>query len=167
MKRIFRAIAVVLLGVCLETSLVAQAIAPRTFRAVAGESHSGALRDGVPPMTAIISARTLPPLEFPIRVLTTSVPETLGLKLVIPPATPPGDYTVEVEGRGPAGRGIATRLQVRVDPVREAGGFRPSQLGLPSSCSMDFSLSATIPPARSRPPSIPSASSLPCCKRTA
>ena len=70
MKRVFRAITVAFLGVCLDGALVAQAIAPRTFRAVAGESRTGALRDGVPSMTAITSARTTPPLEFPIRVET-------------------------------------------------------------------------------------------------
>ena len=117
MKRAFTACAVVLLGVCLETSLVAQAIAPRKFRAVAGEARTAVLRDGVPPMAAIESTRTTPPLEFPIRVLPTAAPESPGLKLVIPPATPPGDYTVEVAGRGPDGRNISTTLQVTVDAV--------------------------------------------------
>ena len=76
-------------------------------------------------MTAITSARTTPPLEFPIRVLTT---EPTGMKLVIPPATPPGDYTVEIAGRGPEGRSISTALQVRVDAVTfspEAVAARP------------------------------------------
>ena len=125
MKRIFRAIAVVLLGVLLESALVAQASAPRTFRAVAGESRTAALNDGVPPMTAITSARTTPPLEFPIRVLTT---EPSGLKLVIPPATPPGDYTVEIAGPGPDGRSISTVLKITIDAVTfspEAIAARP------------------------------------------
>jgi hypothetical protein len=124
-KRIFRAIAVVLLGVLLESALVAQASAPRTFRAVAGESRTAALNDGVPPMTAITSARTTPPLEFPIRVLTT---EPSGLKLVIPPATPPGDYTVEIAGPGPDGRSISTVLKITIDAVTfspEAIAARP------------------------------------------
>src|ERR1017187_850943 len=116
-KHIFRICTVVFLGVCLESALVAQAIAPRTFRAVAGESRTGTLSDGVPPMTAITSTRTTPPLEFPIRVRTTSAPESSGLKLVIPPATPQGDYTVEVAGRGPDGRSISTTLWVTVDAV--------------------------------------------------
>ena len=125
MKRVFRAYAAVLLGLCLESTLVAQAIAPRTFRAVAGEARTAALNDGVPPMTAITSARTTPPLEFPIRVLTT---EPTGMKLVIPPATPPGDYTVEIEGRGPEGRNISTALKITVDAVTfspEAVAARP------------------------------------------
>jgi len=124
-KRIFRVYIAVFLGVCLDGTLVAQAIAPRTFRAVAGEARTAALNEGVPPMTAITSARTTPPLEFPIRVLTT---EPSGLKLVIPPATPPGDYTVEIAGRGPDGRSISTALQVRVDAVTfspEAVAVRP------------------------------------------
>lgn len=36
---------------------------------------------------------------------------------MIPPATPPADYTVEVSGRGPDGRIISTALRVTVDPV--------------------------------------------------
>ena len=114
-----------LLGVLLESALVAQASAPRTFRAVAGESRTAALNDGVPPMTAITSARTTPPLEFPIRVLTT---EPSGLKLVIPPATPPGDYTVEIAGPGPDGRSISTVLKITIDAVTfspEAIAARP------------------------------------------
>ena len=97
----------------------------RTFRAVAGESRTAALNDGVPPMTAITSARTTPPLEFPIRVLTT---EPSGLKLVIPPATPPGDYTVDIAGPGPDGRSISTVLKITIDAVTfspEAIAARP------------------------------------------
>ena len=105
------------LGACLEGALVAQAIAPRTFHAVAGEFRTATLRDGVPSMTAITSTRTTPLLEFPIRVLTTAAPEPPGLKLVIPPATPPGDYTIEVTGRGRDGRSISTTLQMKVEAV--------------------------------------------------
>ena len=74
-KLFARAYTIALVGVCLEGALAAQAIAPRTFRAVAGEARTAALNDGVPAMTAITSARTTPPLEFPIRVLTTAGPE--------------------------------------------------------------------------------------------
>ncbi len=125
MNHVFRVYTAFLLGVCLEGTLVAQAIAPRKFRAVAGEARTAALKEGVPPMTAITSARTTPPLEFPIRVLTT---EPTGMKLVIPPATPPGDYTVEIDGLGPEGRNISTALEITVDAVtfsREAVAARP------------------------------------------
>src|SRR5579864_1133518 len=121
-------LAVVFLGALLESALLGQAIAPRTFRAVAGEARTAALRDGIEPMTAITSTRTTPPLEFPIRVLTASAPEPAELKLVIPPATPPGNYTVEVAGRGPDGRSISTTLRVTVDAVtfsRAAVAARP------------------------------------------
>jgi len=107
----------VFLGFCLESALVAQAIAPRTFRAIAGETRTAALHDGVPLMTAVTSTRTTPALEFPIRVLTTVAPESPGLKLVIPPATPPGEYTVEVTGRDSGGRPLSVTLQVTVDAV--------------------------------------------------
>ncbi len=36
---------------------------------------------------------------------------------MIPPATPPGDYIVEVEGRDPDGRNTATSLRLTVDAV--------------------------------------------------
>jgi len=43
--------------------------------------------------------------------------ESSGLKFLIPPATPPGDYTIEVVGRGLDGRSISTALLVTVDAV--------------------------------------------------
>jgi uncharacterized protein (TIGR03437 family) len=107
----------VFLGACLESALVAQAIAPRTFRATAGEFRTATLRDGVPSMTTITSARTTPPLEFPIRVETTSALEPSGLRLVIPPATPAGKYTIDVAGDDEIGRPVSATLQVTVDAV--------------------------------------------------
>jgi len=115
-KRVYGAYKVLLLGFCLESTLVAQSIAPRTFRAVAGETRTAALSDGVPVMTTITSTRLMPPLEFPIRVLTISAPEP-RLRLVIPPATPPGEYTIEVAGRDGGGRSLSTALHVTVDAV--------------------------------------------------
>jgi pimeloyl-ACP methyl ester carboxylesterase len=108
--------AVVFLGFSLGVELFAQSIAPRTFRAVAGESRTAGLSDGVPFMTDIISVRTTPPLEFPIRVRT-NAPEPSGLRFVIPPATSPGEYFVEVTGRDAAGTTLATVLHVTVDAV--------------------------------------------------
>ena len=144
-------LAVVFLGAFLESALLGQSIAPRTFRAVAGEARTAALRDGIEPMTAITSTRTTPPLEFPIRVLTASAPEPSALKLVIPPATPPGNYTVEVAGRGPDGRGISTTLRVTVDAVtfsRSAVAVRPPVIllnGFQLICSDDAStLAASV-----------------------
>jgi len=124
-KLFARAFAVAALGFSLSGSLAAQAIAPRTFRAAAGEVRSATQRDGVPPVAAVTSATTTPPVEFPIRVETQ---EPFGLKLVIPPATPPGDYTVEIAGRGLDGRGMTTSLRITVDAVTftpEAVAARP------------------------------------------
>jgi pimeloyl-ACP methyl ester carboxylesterase len=95
---------------------------------MAGESRTATLHDGIPPMTAIASTRTTPPLQFPIRVETASVPEPLALRLVIPPATPPGDYAIELKGRNPEGRSISTTVHLTVDPVtlsRPAFASRP------------------------------------------
>ncbi len=94
-------------------------------------------------MAIITASRTTPPLEFPIRVLTTSPPEPAGLKLLIPPATPPGDYSVEVVGRGPVGPFASTKLQVRVDAVTvapAAAAARPPVIllnGLQLACGIN------------------------------
>jgi pimeloyl-ACP methyl ester carboxylesterase len=116
-KRVCRACSLVFLAICLDGALVAQAIAPRTFRAVAGESRTAGLRDGVPPMTVITSTRTTPPLEFPIRVEAAPVTEPLALRLVLPPATPAGNYTIEITGRDTEGRSISAMLQMTVEGV--------------------------------------------------
>jgi len=120
------------LGACLENSLVAQAIVPRALKAVAGESRRAAAPDGIPSMTTITSTQTTPMLEFPIRIEATieatSAQGPSGLTIVIPPATPPGDYAVEVTGSDPAGRSITTMLQVTVEAVtlpRAAVAARP------------------------------------------
>jgi hypothetical protein len=117
-------IVVALFGVCVDVTVVAQTISLRTFRVVAGESRTAAVTDGILQMTVMKSARTTPPLEFPIRVLT----EPTGLRLVIPPATPPGEYTVEIEGHSLEVRVISTALRVTVDAVTfspEAVAARP------------------------------------------
>ena len=111
--RLARICAVLFAGTCLQISLVAQTIEPRTFRAPAGEARTALWRDGA--MTAVISARITPPLEYPIRATVT--PGGAGLRFVIPPATPPGDYTVEVTGRDANGRTLSTAVQVTVDAV--------------------------------------------------
>jgi pimeloyl-ACP methyl ester carboxylesterase len=79
-------------------------------------------------MTSITSTRTTPPLEFPILVVTASGAEPGALKLTTPPATPPGDYTIEVTGRDREGRNISTTLQLTVDAVALS---RPAALLMP------------------------------------
>jgi len=100
-------------GACPQSSLVAQAIEPRALRAQAGEARTATWSDGA--MTVIASTRITPPLEYPIRVEVT--PGGSGLRFVIPPATPPGEYTVEVIGRDANSRTLATAVQVTVDAV--------------------------------------------------
>ena len=108
---------------------------------MAGESRTATSRDGIPPIAAIISTRITPPLEFPIRVETVSPAEPLALKLVIPPATPPGDYTIEVAGRGSDGLPVSTTLQMTVGPVVLS---RPSRaLSTPVILLNGFQLSCT------------------------
>jgi uncharacterized protein (TIGR03437 family) len=109
------------LAACLESSLIAQqdleALSPRALRATAGESRTAVWRDGTPLMTAITFTRITPPLEFPILVEMTSAPRPSGLKFVIPPATPPGEYAIEVAGRRPDGRSASIVLQLSVESV--------------------------------------------------
>jgi len=103
----------VLVGALSVGTIAAQTIEPRALRAVAGEGSTVAWRGGN--ITAILTARTVPPLVFPIRVeldITTS-----RLRVVTPPATPPGDYKVEVTGRDANGRVVSATLQLTVDAV--------------------------------------------------
>lgn len=64
-------------------------------------------------MTTVNAVRSLPPLDYPFRAEAT--PE--GLRIVAPPATPPGDYSVEITGRDAAGRAVSAALQMTVDAV--------------------------------------------------
>lgn len=100
-------------GGCLQSSLFAQVLEPRALRAPAGEARTANWHDAT--LTAITSTRITPPLEYPIRVEVT--PGGSGLRFVAPPATPPGEYTVEVAGRDANGRSLSTSLQVMVDAV--------------------------------------------------
>ena len=117
MKRIFKICTIAFLGAGLPGVLAAQSIALRTFRAVAGESRVADAHDGVPAMTAITSAETTPPLEFPIRVEVVTKSEAPVLKLVIPPGTPAGNYTIDIEGRDREGQKTTTTLRLTVDAV--------------------------------------------------
>jgi hypothetical protein len=105
--------AVLFAGVCFQSGLVADVLEPRTLRASAGEARTATWRDGA--MTAITSTRITPPLEYPIRVEVS--PGGSGLRFVIPPATPPGEYTVQVAGRDVNGRTMSAAVQVTVDAV--------------------------------------------------
>src|SRR5581483_7048176 len=107
-----------LLGTFIASNLHAQVIEPRRLRAVAGESRTATWLGTLPPMAAISSTRTTPPLEYPIRVEVR--PGEAGVKLVIPPATPPGEYTVEVIGLEPDGRTVSAAIQLTVDAVTVA-----------------------------------------------
>lgn len=103
--------ALFLLGLCLESGLVAQTLEPQTLRAPAGEARTAIWRGGA--ITTITAARITPSLQYPIRV----EPAPGGLRFVIPPATPPGEYRLEVSGRDAAGREMSVPLQITVDAV--------------------------------------------------
>ena len=103
--------ALLLLGLCLEGGLIGQTLQPQALRAPAGESRTATWRRGA--ITMITATRITPPLEYRIRV----EPAPGGLRFVIPPATPPGEYTLEVSGQDVLRRRVSVALQVTVDPV--------------------------------------------------
>ena len=133
-----------------------------TFRAVAGEARTAAQDDGVPPMTAITSTRTTPPLEFPIRVLTT---EPSGETRDTARNAAGGLYR-RIAGRGPDG---SQHFDGAEDHGRCCDLFAGSRRRTASRDPAER-ISArlrVIPPAAHCLRSIPSASSRRCCRRTA
>ena len=86
-----------------------QAVRQAHVRAVAGESPS--IETGPSFPIAIDSARVTPTLEFPIRAERDRSGE---VHMIVPPATPPGEYEVELAGRGPDGRTTSTVVPLTV-----------------------------------------------------
>lgn len=85
-------------------------------RVVAGESRQidWPLRDS--PVTSILSVVSSPEIPFPIRVdLGTSGGGPL--RLTVPPATPPGEYQIEISARASDGRALKAGLHVAVAAV--------------------------------------------------
>src|ERR1017187_10844026 len=87
------------------------------IRAVAGESRLAAWRSTGASIASITSIRMTPPLPFPMRVEVVGEPEMRKLHVVIPPATPAGEYTIHVVGRDVNERPISAELHATVDAV--------------------------------------------------
>ena len=118
------------------------------IRAFAGESRLAALGTTGDFITSITSIRTTPPLPFPMRVDIAGKPGPRNLQILIPPATPAVEYTIEVVGRDVNERPVSTELHVTVDamavstaatatrvPVILLNGFQPFLVGCPDSTS--------------------------------
>ena len=63
---------------------------------IAGESRSALRETGAVSLASVISSRTTPPLSFPIRVEIVEVSGAPQLQVTTPPATPAGEYTVDL-----------------------------------------------------------------------
>ncbi len=91
-------------------------------------------------MASIISVRSTPELAYPFRVdLGTS--SIAPLRLTAPPATPPGEYELEVAGKGTDGRTLSANIHVAVSAV----SVPRSTIGRPPVIFLNgFQLSCTI-----------------------
>lgn len=100
-----------------QSSNVAQRRLLVPVRLVAGESWSKTLGQGRNRIVAsILAAKTTPDLAFPIRATINKSDQT-SVELTIPPATPPGDYKVEITARYSDGYPEVVVMPVRVDAV--------------------------------------------------
>ena len=87
------------------------------IRAVAGESRVAAWVSSSAPIVSITSIRTTPPIAFPMRVEVVGNQGMRNLHIVIPPAMPAGEYTIEVFGRDVNERPVSAVLHVTVEAV--------------------------------------------------
>ena len=113
------AVAIAALGVqCVALAQVSETSAVlEPIQAVAGESRLAAWTGTVASVVSIASIRTTPPLRFPMLVEVVGEPGTRSLHVVIPPATPAGEYTIDVVGRDSEERPISAEVQVTVDAM--------------------------------------------------
>jgi uncharacterized protein (TIGR03437 family) len=110
-----------LLGLCSDAGGQAQPSLGRqnlgAVRILAGESRWQEWEAGGPRISSIVEAHTIPALDFPIRVDLDARSRTASLRITAPPATPPGDYMLEVTGRSDDGGLTFASLSVRVDEI--------------------------------------------------
>lgn len=92
---------------------------------IAGESRSVPWDSGE--VATIASIRTAPPLAYPPLVDLVVESGTRRLRIVTPPATPAGEYTLNVTGRDPGGRLHSATIHLTVD----AGTVPASATGRP------------------------------------
>jgi len=128
-----RALAVAL-GLCFASALFGQMFAQTpgeriildAVRVIAGESKPIQWRLLETQIDSIVSVRSSPELAFPIRV-DLGAGRGLPLRLTVPPATPPGEYEIEVIGHADDGRALSASLRVAVSSVTVS----PSPTGRP------------------------------------
>jgi uncharacterized protein (TIGR03437 family) len=92
---------------------------------VAGQAFH---RLAMPGTLSVGSVRTTPALDYPLHVDLDSSSDTRQLRVIVPPATPPGTYNLEVSLRMDGQSAITQSLSVTVDAVtvpRSAAGRPP------------------------------------------
>lgn len=117
-------------------------IALRPVRMTAGEARSAPVAPLGARLDSIVSAKTEPPLRFPIAVNVDAASEGTRLHLTVPPATPAGGYRIDITGRTQEGSVIAMSLPLVIDRVtipKSASGRVPVILmnGFQLSCEGD------------------------------
>lgn len=92
-------------------------IALGSVRAVAGESRSVGWESATPTIESVLVNWSKPPLPFPIRVEVVEQAGTHSLRAIIPPATPAGEYDLDVTATSSGGEAVRATLHVTVDAV--------------------------------------------------
>jgi len=101
------------------SSLSAQSPSPQylltsPITATAGESASPDLSRVGWPFAEVTAITTIPPLQFPPRVDSAAAKESSGLRIVIPPATPAGEYKLQISGRDVDGNVVLVAMELTV-----------------------------------------------------
>jgi len=84
---------------------------------VAGESRVLAWPVPLGRPASITSITTSPPIEFPPIAELVDLDGSPGVRVSLPPATPPGEYRVELAGRNQDGRPLAATISLTVSPI--------------------------------------------------
>jgi uncharacterized protein (TIGR03437 family) len=98
------------------------------IRVVAGESRSAVWTTPGARMVSITSVRTPPTLPYPIRVDVVRQAGARSLNIVVPPTTPAGEYTIEVNGRDENERSISATLPVTVNEMMVSAAATPGRV---------------------------------------
>jgi len=104
--------------------------AAERLHSVAGESRFVPLPVERTPMESILSSETTPTLDFPIRFVVDTRSGAQGYRVIVPPATPSGEYVARITGRAP--NGVIESASITGNSrttIRRAGGTRGTSSG--------------------------------------
>ena len=87
------------------------------LRAVSGESRDVDLDRRVLSIRSITSIKITPSISFPIRMEFANESGPRRLRLIVPPATPPGEYALDITGRDSDRLTVSATVHVTVEPL--------------------------------------------------